>query len=324
MTTVYNVLIIGAGNIGAFYDNPNSDKILSHAHAYTKHKGFNLVGFIDVDQEKSIKATAIWGGKAFKDIESALDIENSIDIAVVGVPDDFHFNTLRELSKYDLKVIVIEKPITKTLAEAKEIIKIFNSKKTKLLVNYSRRFVPEFEKIKTKIEAGTYGEYLTGTGYYGKGIAHNGSHMVDLLRYFIGEIKEFNVINSVTDFYEDDKTVSAVLQLGNKKPFYLQGVDCRKYTVFEMDLLFENKRIRICDLGFKLEEYDVFDSSVYNGYQNIVKVSEKSTSLDHAIFNAAENLYNFLSQNQSLKCNLDDGFKALETSLKIQGKVNLN
>ena len=31
----YNVVIIGSGNIGAFYDEPGSEQILTHAHAFS-------------------------------------------------------------------------------------------------------------------------------------------------------------------------------------------------------------------------------------------------------------------------------------------------
>jgi len=46
-------------------------------------------------------------------------------------------------------------------------------------------------------------------------------------------------------------------QLKNKRNFFLQKVSCQNYTIFEMDLLFEKKRIRIIDSGLKIEEYDL-------------------------------------------------------------------
>ena len=49
MDKSFNVLIIGAGNIGALYDTPDMDKVLTHAHAFSIINGFKLLGFVDLD-----------------------------------------------------------------------------------------------------------------------------------------------------------------------------------------------------------------------------------------------------------------------------------
>lgn len=317
MKSKYNVLIIGAGNIGAQFDAPQDDNVLTHAHAFSKHEGFNLLGFVDRDIEKTKKAASIWGGNAFKDIEEAFKASR-IDVAVVAVPDDYHYSVLNELAGFPLRVVFTEKPIARTLNEAEYINRNFREKNIGLVVNYSRRFVPEFEKIKKEITEGAHGAYLTGTGYYGKGIIHNGSHLIDLLMFFIGKIKEITPISSLADFYEDDKSVSAILTFENKEPFFLQYVDCRRYTLFEIDLLFERKRVRIFDLGFKIEEYDVQDSEVFKGYRNIVKTAEHDTSLQDALYNAAENIYKNLTMGQSFKCTAEDGYEVLKTCIAIK------
>lgn len=320
MKPEFTVLIIGAGSIGAGFDNPVSKEILTHAHAFTKHKGFKLIGFVDSEIEKAKRAVSIWGGKAFENLEEAFN-SSRIDLAVVAVPDDFHYRILKELSRFPVKLIFAEKPITKTISEAKEILRIYNNKDIGIAVNYTRRFVPEFEKIKKGISEGAYGEYLTGTGYYGKGIIHNGSHLIDLLRFFIGEIKDVKPASNLADFYEDDNSISAVLAFENGKKFFLQYLDCKKFTMFELDLLFERKRIRVVDLGFKVEEYDVQDSKIFSGYRNIAKTAEYDTSLQNALYNAAENIYMNLTEGQSLKCTAEDGYKALKTCMEIKESV---
>jgi len=317
----YNAIIIGAGNIGALFDSPNSKDVLTHAHAFTKHTGFNLIGFIDIDLKKAHHAAELWGCKTFSNIEEAFSSGN-IDVVCVAVPDEHHHDILKQISEFPLKVIFAEKPLTKTVDEAKEIVRIFKEKNIDLIVNYSRRFVPEFENIKNDIEKGIYGEYLTGTGYYGKGIIHNGSHLIDLLRYLIGEMDTIKPISSISDFYPDDKSISAVLTFENNKPFFVQTINCRKYSIFEIDLLFEKKRIRIYDSGYKIEEYDVQENKIYKGYTNIVKTAEVDTSLHNALYNAAENIYKHLTEGQNLKCSIEDGFKTLQTSMKIKESVN--
>ena len=54
-----NVVIIGAGKIGAFFDSPDSSNILTHAHAFTANRNFRLLGFVDKDLNQAGRAAQI-------------------------------------------------------------------------------------------------------------------------------------------------------------------------------------------------------------------------------------------------------------------------
>lgn len=317
---VFNVLIIGAGNIGAFYDSPASDKVLTHAHAFHKHAGFRLLGFADTNERSAHDAVALWGGKAFSSIEQAFRQEQ-VDIACVCVPDEHHYPVLKEVCRHAVKLVFTEKPLARTLQEADVILQLYQAKNIPLTVNYTRRFVPEFEEVKRCIVQGIYGKFITGSGYYGKGLLHNGSHLIDLVHYFIGdELKSIVPLSSVADYYPEDKSISAVLQFQDASSFVLNYVDCRLFTLFEMDLLFERKRIRMMDLGFTLEEFDVQNSGTFAGHTNIVRVKQGQTSLGNALYYAAENIHEHLAKDAPLRCTVQDGYKALETCMKIHGQ----
>jgi len=316
MRTEYNTLIIGAGNIGAFYDTPDTDRILTHAHAFTKHEGFNLVGFVDVDQGKAEQAVSLWGGEAFPNMKDAFN-EANVDVVCVSTPDDSHFDILKAVTQFPVKLVFAEKPLAKTTSQAAEILQVYRGKGIPIAINYIRRFIPELEKLRSDIGKGLYGSYITGTGYYGKGLLHNGSHMIDLLRYFIGEIKSAIPVGRTYDFYEDDPSVAAVLTFDSGKPFYLQYVDCNLYTIFEIDILFEKRRIRMTNLGFAVEEYEVHESAVFKGYNNMAKTNEVTTSMNNALYHAAKNIYDYLAIGEKLKCSVDDGYKALELCIRI-------
>ena len=198
---------------------------------------------------------------------------------------------------------------------------LYNKNKIPVMVNYSRRFVSEFEKIKCDIQNNKYGEFISGSGYYGKGVLHNGSHMIDFLRYAIGEIKDTNFINSNFDFYRDDPSISAILTFKNNKKFIMQSIPCSNYTIFEIDLLFEKKRVRIIDSGFKIEIYDVLDSEIFKTYKNLVKILEKETDLGKSLENAVMNIYNYLENKEKLICSLEDGFKAIKIVEMLKGEI---
>lgn len=316
MKQKYSVLIIGAGQIGSFYDSPKSKDILTHAHAFSSHPGFNLLGFVDKNQNQAKKAAKIWRTETFPDIKSVYK-NNKVDVVVEAVSDEYHFKVLKKISEFPVKLVLAEKPLTINVDDGKKIIELYNKKKIPVLVNYSRRFVPEFQDLQKNIKKGLFGAYLSGSGYYGKGFLHNGSHMIDLLRYLIGEIKDSKRISEETDFSKNDKSMSVVLHFNNDRYFSLQNINCQKYSIFELDLFFEKARIRIINSGFQIEEYVVNEDEKFKGYRQLTKKKNIETQLNKACYYCADNIYNFLRDTEEIHSTMEEGLKTLIACKKI-------
>ncbi|MFZ3130318.1 MAG: Gfo/Idh/MocA family oxidoreductase, partial [Desulfosporosinus sp.] len=278
----------------------------------------HVVGFVDVDIKKASRACFVWGGQAFSKLEDAFAVER-IDVVSIAVSDEYHYATLTEVARFPVRLVFAEKPLTATLVHSEKILELYKQRSIPGIVNYSRRFVPDFSRIRQEIRNGCYGEYLTGTGYYGKGILHNGSHMIDLLRYLLGDIQVGQVISSMYDYYPNEPSVSAALILQGDKTFTIQHVNCRAFTIFEMDLLFERKRIRMIDGGFVIEEYKVQDNPVFTGYRNMVIKSTHRTAMDQAMSHAVQNIYDFLEFGNPCLCSFNDAFYVLQVCLLLSG-----
>jgi predicted dehydrogenase len=311
MLKKFTVLIVGAGRIGAFFDRPKTKEILTHAHAFSKHRGFKLVGFVDQDQRQAQKAALVWGGRAYDNIDEAFK-KNKIDVVVNATPDSEHFKTLNKIINQPIKLIFTEKPLTATPKEAKKIIALAKQKKVAIAVNYNRSFTPDFIKLQQAIKRGTYGEYLTGTGYYGKGFLHNGSHLINLLLLLVGDIQTIRPVHRQYDYFKTDPSLSGVLYFNSRKPFFIQSVDSRFYTIFEIDLVFSRARIRIVDSGFVIERYQVKKDRRYAGYQKLELAKKNQTKLSRSLYYAADNLYNYLQGQAELGCSLNDGYKTMQ------------
>jgi len=315
----FNVLVVGAGRIGAFFDSPSSKQIITHAHAARKHKNFNLIGFVDKDKESLNKAMQLWNCNGFLTIEDAFRcLDNKIDVVCVATPDNLHFETIRRVSAFTVKLIFTEKPLASNIEEAQNIIKISKSKKIPIAVNYSRRFVDEITQIEKEIKNGDYGAYLSGTGYYGKGLLHNGSHMIDLLRMLLGEIRHCENYGIINDHKKTDPSVSIRVNFYNKKSFFLNAVSCKKFTIFEADFIFERARIRIIDSGFRIEKYFVRNDKMFEGYKKLILEEKVNSSLELAMYNAFDNIANFLIKGEPLKCSMEEGYKTVKIVSDIQ------
>jgi len=313
----YRVAIIGAGRIGATMDDPWSPHILTHAHGYKACEGFEIVGFVDPNLDKAEAASARWGGTAFESMEELFETQ-AIDVVSICLPDELHYATLLALAEKPIKFIFLEKPAVTTAEEADVVRTLYDELPIRVQVNYTRRFVPEIRRIREAIRSGNYGAFLTGIGYYGKGLVHNGSHMVDLLQFLVGEVgKVVARVSETVDFYDQDPSMSALLTMQSGGDFYLCHIDSRIFHIFELDLTFENKRIRICELGTIIEEYSVGDNRLFEGYRTLNKEAEFSTQHSKAMCHAIANIRNNLDRNEPLVCTLEESLETVKTCSRI-------
>lgn len=308
----YNVVIIGAGKIGAFFDKPQDKNILTHANAFYKNEHFCFMGFFDVDLEKAKEAAKRWQVKAYSSIEEALQ---EAEVVSCTVSDAYHYKVLEQIAEFPIKFVFTEKPLTKTIEEAKRITELYQKKQIPIQVNYTRRFVSEFQDIKRKIKQ--YGTFIRGTGYYGKGVLHNGSHMLDFITFLLGNIEKAIGKKKIKDFEENDPSVEVELKVSNGV-IQLFPIDCRVVTIFELELFFEKARIRFLEGGLTVELYEVKESDVFSGYYNYRKVDIINVNYGNAFENALNNIYNVLEEKECITCPVEEAKNVLELCYLLQ------
>lgn len=308
----YKVVIVGAGRIGAFFDDMDCDVVLTHAHAFQEAEQFELVGFFDVVEEVAKKAAERWKVRYFHSLEEAMQ---DVDVVCCTVPDAYHYDMLKQIAQYPVKFVFSEKPITETPEQAEKICKLYQEKKLPLQINYTRRYLEEFVQLKRDMKG--YGTFLKGCGYYGKGILHNGSHMLDLIIYLLGSIESVEGDEKIFDFFDEDPSVEAKIKVRDGN-IYLHPIDCRVATIFELELFFEKARVRILDGGSVIEIYPVMPSPVYEGYENYIKKETRIVHYDNSFRNAVQNIYEHLEYQKELCCPMEDAKVVLELCCKLQ------
>lgn len=291
---MYNALIIGAGQIAGGYDSIESTNIFTHAHAYINNSNINLLGFYDIDYTKSQKMAEKWNTKAIKSLK---DINSNIDIISICTPDNTHLEMIKKTLELSPKIIFLEKPISNDINDFNKIKEI--SETTPILVDYTRRFVKEFQELAVKIRNGEFGAYQTGSGYYGKGFYHNGSHMKDLLTLLLGKFLSINPISQINDFSDKDLTQTAILNL-NCGNFFMQGTNSNEFEIFEIDLIFTKARIKILDSGRVIQIYEIKSNEQFTGYKNLYLAKEYSTEINLAMTNAVNNILEYLDNKSEL------------------------
>ena len=204
----HSAIIIGCGGQGCMADAPgseNSEKIISFAHAFAEHEGFFIFGFIDKDKEKANDATKIWGGNIYSSIKNAFDVAKMeiygpIDVAVVTTPDDHHYEILKELTDYPLRLVICEKPICNDLEQAREIVALYRAKGIPLMVNYTRNYLPYYENLKQRYESGEFGKIVSANVVFNRGWEHTATHAISFLEWFFNSQYNGKIMECETDY----------------------------------------------------------------------------------------------------------------------------
>ena len=145
----------------------------------------------------------MWEGYVYGSISNAFNLSKMetygpIDVAVVATSDDAHFEPLKQLAEYPLKLVIAEKPLCADLRQAREIVALYREKGIPLAVNYTRRFIPELQELKRRYEAGEFGELKEYSIAFNRGLLHTGSHAVDFMNWFFnGEENDCLVVNEI-------------------------------------------------------------------------------------------------------------------------------
>jgi predicted dehydrogenase len=120
--------VLGAGHLG---------KVHIKCIGLTENV-YDLVGFFDPDEGNAKKVSEQFGLKAFPDAESLMDAADVIDIVS---PTSVHFELAAEAIKRG-KHVFVEKPLTHTLEEARELIRLRKEYDVKVQVGHVERFNP--------------------------------------------------------------------------------------------------------------------------------------------------------------------------------------
>lgn len=125
--------VFGVGHLGKF-----------HLNNWKEIEGVELVGFYDPSDAIAAEVTDKYGLKRFDDVNSLLA---KIDAADIVAPTNHHF-ILCEAAIRAGKHVFVEKPLTNTIQEGRQIVKMAREAGVKVQVGHVERFNPAYMAIK--------------------------------------------------------------------------------------------------------------------------------------------------------------------------------
>lgn len=122
--------VIGAGHLG-----------MKHISLLKEIKEFELVGFYDTDDDFKQEVSATLNVKSFNDVDELIE---SVEVVDIVKPTISHFDYAVKAIKQS-KHVFIEKPVTNTVDEAKQLLELAEEANVKVQVGHVERFNPAFK-----------------------------------------------------------------------------------------------------------------------------------------------------------------------------------
>ncbi len=130
--------VLGAGHLGKI-----------HIRLLNEMPEYDLIGIYDPNVEAALTVQKEYNFKVFTSIDELID---NVDVVDIVTPTLSHYDCAVKALKKN-KHVFIEKPITNTLDEARELIELVKEAKVKFQVGHVERFNPAFIAARESIKA---------------------------------------------------------------------------------------------------------------------------------------------------------------------------
>lgn len=136
MTKPLRAAVIGAGYLGNF-----------HAQKYATLPGVRLEAVVDSSPPRAQEVAARTGSRAVTDFREVL---RDIDVASIVVPTESHYTVAKACLEAGVHILV-EKPVTRTVDEAQELVRLARLRGCVFQVGHLERFNPAILAVRDQI-----------------------------------------------------------------------------------------------------------------------------------------------------------------------------
>jgi predicted dehydrogenase len=249
MSVPIKVGVIGVGYLGRF-----------HAEKYAHLQETELIGVADFNDGRAREVAGALGARVFTDYRQLLP---EVEAVSVAVPTSVHFPVVQDALAAGCQVLV-EKPISVTVAEADEMVRLARERGLILMVGHLERFNSAMEEIKARVTSPRFIESHRLSFFKERGtdvdvvldlMIHDLDHVLNLVPSPVKEIRAAG-ISVLTDRID---LANARLEfadgcIANLTASRMSFKSMRKFRLFQSDAYlavdFENRELTV---AFKKE-----------------------------------------------------------------------
>ena len=323
----HSTALIGCGRIGFLLENdPLRYKPCTH-YGGAVAAGLAVTHACDIDGRRlSLFAkTAGIEQDSLSDNYRKLLRDARPDLVIIATWTESHERIAVEAARCGARVIVLEKPMAPSLPACRRILRACEKYGASLIINHERRYDGRYLKAKELIASGVIGSVMTVrasilTGAYaglsdpGEGggpLVHDGTHLIDILRFLLGDIVsvegEFQRMKRAWGF---EDRACAWLKTASGVDIFLEAGGNRRYFLFELDISGTDGAIVIGNGYQRL--YRPRTSRWYTGFKDLDEVpfpKRRNTNPFKELYREAKRL---LDGATDVTSSGEDGYRAME------------
>lgn len=289
-----SVGVIGLGRIGAQWDLSDRKRArpATHLGSWSEIPDVSELAIADIDPYVTARVQESYP-KAFP-LNPELLAMRGYDIVSVATPAQSHHDIVMKLtaSEHPPRLIFCEKPLATNLEEADEMVKDCAQRGVALAVNHTRRWDPIWRHVQECVTGDVTDLPNMAVAHFTGDLLNVGVHMADLVNW---------------------------MKLGSCCEVF--GHRDAEYLLFELDVFFQRRRIRVVDNGQVAEFYRVGEGDRYDG---VKELRREGTSEERAgttpMLAACSQLARCVLDGEKPLCTGDDALKALERVIEWQKK----
>jgi predicted dehydrogenase len=310
LTAKIRTAVVGVGYLGQF-----------HAEKYAQLDNSRLTAVVDVDRVRACQVAEKVGARSCSDFREIL---GEVDAVSIAVPTQSHYEVAKAFLERGVHVL-LEKPITNTLAEADELIRIAAAMKVVFQVGHLERFNPVVLALDGVVNKPGFIESIRIAPFKPRGTDVNVVldlmiHDIDIIQNIVGAKVEHISSIGTPVFTEEEDIANARIQfangcIANVTASRISLKSERKMRIFQPDAYisvdFQNKTFAVFRKG---------GGEMFPGVPNITK-EEHSFGQTDALKSEIEAFLDSVATGKPPQVSGEDGRQALETALKIIKKL---
>ena len=307
--------IVGTGNMGK-----------NHARVASDKSKIDFVGVYDVDEARAKDIASMYDTQAYVDLDEMIE---KVDALIIATPTLTHYKIAKKAITAQ-KHCLIEKPITATVDEAKDLIALAKKMGVVLQVGHIERYNPVFKELNKILENDEILAIDSARLSYNTNRANDVDVVLDLMIHDIDAINKI-VKHDIVDikavghnyYTTNNDFVTAVLKSKNGVAI---NITASKISQTKERKLNISCRDSYVEVDYLRKEIDITRHTVSKAIEHNMKVQYKQESLVEKVFvpfvePLAEEQKDFVEsilENKTPQTTGEDGLEALQIALKIQ------
>jgi hypothetical protein len=260
-------LIVGCGRIAGGFNEGAATPVLSHAAAY-RRLGVTIAACCDRAPDTAARFARRWTvAHHGSDLDALLAAARPEIVSICTPPEARREAFERCIGTASVRAVLLEKPLAASAADAAAIRAAALAWGRPALVDYFRAFDACYESLAEASRAGRYGALREGVArYYGDARA-NASHLLERALAMFGTPVESRPL------FGSAASPAFLLQFPVGRLVFLPSDGCA-YSPFELDLLFESARVRVCEAERRVEVFASVPHPLYPDYRMLERSPE--------------------------------------------------